>query len=76
MIIILEMITLSSTLTVEVDLGVNNSHVTRECICTRECLLLATVLTTNLLLLAVVDCILMTSEIVWSAEDAVAGLAS
>lgn len=69
------MITLSSTLAVEIDLGVDHPHVTGEGICTREGLLLATVLTANLLLLAVVNSILVTSKIIRSAEDAVTRLA-
>jgi hypothetical protein len=69
------MITLSPALTVEVNLRMNDPHVTGEGICTRESLLLATVLTANLLLLAVVDSIFVTSKIVRSAEDAVTRLA-
>ena len=69
------MITLSPTLAVEVDLGMNHPHVSCEGICTGECLLLATVLTANLLLLAVVNSVLVTSKIVRSAKDAITRLA-
>lgn len=69
------MITLSTTLTVEVDLGVDDPHVTGEGVGARECLLFATVLTAHLLLLSVVDSILMSSKIVRAAKYAVAWLA-
>jgi hypothetical protein len=68
-------ITLSPTLTVEVNLRMDYPHVTCERIRARESLLLATVLAANLLLLAVVDSIFVTSKIVRSAEDAITWLA-
>jgi hypothetical protein len=68
-------ITLSPTLTVEVNLGMDYPHVTCEGIRARECLLLATVLAANLLLLAVVNSIFVTGKIVRSAEDAITRLA-
>jgi hypothetical protein len=71
----LELITLSSTLTMEVNLGMDYPHVTCEGIRARESLLFTAVLAANLLLLAVVDSILVTSKIVRSAEDAVTRLA-
>lgn len=69
------MITLSSTLTVEINLRMDHPHVTSEGICTREGLLLATILAANLLLLTVVNSVLVTSKIIRSAEDTVTRLA-
>lgn len=69
------MISFSTPLAVEVDFGMDDSHVTGKSICSRKGLFLAAVLTAHLLLLAVVDSILVTREIVGTAEDGVAGLA-
>lgn len=59
----------------KIDLRMYDAHVTGEGIATRKCLLLRTKVAAHLLLGIVVNCILVTSEVVGAGEDGVARLA-
>lgn len=57
----------------EFHFGMTDSIMPRECIRSTEGLLLRAKVTSNLLLLRVVYCVLMSSKIVWPRENGVAG---
>lgn len=60
----------------EVDLRMDDSHVSGQSVIARERLLLYAKGASDFLLACIVDCVLMTREVVRSREDGVAGLAS
>jgi len=65
----------SAPLALKVNFRVNDSHMSRQSIVTTERLLFATVLASNLLLSAVVNGVLVPSEVIWSTEYGSAWLA-
>lgn len=63
------------SLTLKIYFRVYHSHVSGQSVVSAESLLLATELTPDLLLLSIVDCVLMSGEIVRTTEDGVARFA-
>lgn len=65
----------SAVLSGEVDFRMNNPHMPGEGVVPRERLLFYTQRTAHFLLARIVNCVLVSGEVVWPREDGVAGLA-
>ena len=65
-----------TSLALKVHLGMHDPHVSCKSVVSAEGLLLATELTSDLLLLTIVNSILVSRKIIWTTEDGIARLAS